>query len=151
MSTTTPIPPTRMAAAKRYLFLFLLGLVVGAISVVMVLRAMEGRKTWRDHYPEAAMYFMDAQVAQLKESVQTNRCAATDTLPRLKALRIAADDLEPAFPGLRDDKRFVGHASKLRGSLDAALASPPLSCEGVTKLVSGINEDCKACHQDFRN
>lgn len=149
MSTTAPVQPTRMHAAKKYLFLFLLGLVIGAISVVMMLRAMEGRKTWRDHYPDAAMHFMQAQAAQLKESVETNRCAATETLPRLKALRTVGDDLEPAFPDLRDDKRFVEHASKLRGTLDAALASPPLSCEGVTKLLSSLGEDCKACHQDF--
>lgn len=151
MSTTAPTQPTRMGAAKKYLFLFLLGLVIGAISVVMLLRTLEGRKTWRDHYPEAAMQVMDAQIKQLEESVKANRCSATDTLPRIKALRTMANDIELAFPDLRDDKRFVEHASKLRGTLDAALASPPLSCEGVTKLVSNVGETCKACHQDFRN
>ncbi|MFD0738348.1 hypothetical protein ACFQZQ_03485 [Lysobacter koreensis] len=151
MSTTAPTQPSRTHAAKKYLFLFLLGLAVGAFAVVMVMRSLEARKTWSDHYPDAAMHYMQAQVAQLDASVETNRCAATETLPRLKALRTVADDLELAFPGLRDDKRFVGHASKLRGTLDAALASPPLSCEGVTKLMAGIGADCKACHQDFRN
>ena len=150
-----PNAATTVAAHKgngsKYLFLFLLGLVIGAISVVMLLRTLEGRKTWRDHYPEAAMQVMDAQIKQLEESVKANRCSATDTLPRIKALRTMANDIELALPDLRDDKRFVEHASKLRGTLDAALASPPLSCEGVTKLVSNVGETCKACHQDFRN
>lgn len=150
MSTPSPIQPSRTNAAKRYLFLFLLGLLIGAICVVMLLRALEGRKTWRDHYPDAAMHFMDAQVKQLGESVTANRCAATDTIPRLKALRTIADDLEPALPSLRDDQRFVAAASKLRGTLDAALSSPPLNCDSVTKLTAAIGENCKACHQDFR-
>jgi hypothetical protein len=36
-----------------------------------------------------------------------NRCAATDTLPHLQALRTMANDIEPAFPDLRDDARFT--------------------------------------------
>lgn len=151
MSTTTTTPPTRSDAAKKYLFLFLLGLVIGAIAVVMLLRALEARKTWRDHYPDAAMRVMDAQLKQLNESVKANRCSATDTLPRIKTMWTMANEIELAFPGLRDDQRFVEHASKLRGSLDAGLASPPLGCEGVTKLVSDVGAACKACHQDFRN
>lgn len=141
----------RKGNGARYLFLFLLGLVIGAIAVVMLLRAMDARKTWRDHYPDAAMRVMDAEVNQLDETVKVNRCSATETLPRIKAMWTMANEIELAFPGLRDDKRFVEHASKLRGSLDTALVSPPLGCEGVTKLATDIRADCKACHQDFRN
>ena len=81
---------------------------------------------------------------------EQNRCAATDVLPNLKALRVMADDLEPAFPDLADDQRFAEHASKMRARLDAALASPPLNCAGVGTTAQGIGETCKACHQDFR-
>ena len=62
-----------------------------------------------------------------------------------------ANDIEPAFPGLSDDKRFIEHASKMRASLDAALASPPLNCAGVGTTAGKVGEACKACHQDFRN
>jgi cytochrome c556 len=61
-----------------------------------------------------------------------------------------ADDIEPAFGDLRDDKRFVNHASKLRATLDDARASPPLNCAGVGVTASKIGDACKACHQDFR-
>ena len=90
-------------------------------------------------------------VGQLKNSTQQNRCAATDTLPHLQTLRAMANDIEPAFGDLRDDQRFSQHASDLRASLDAALANPPLNCAGVGTTLGKIGDDCKACHQDFRN
>ena len=85
-----------------------------------------------------------------EQAVEQNRCAATDTLPHVKALRTTADDLEHAFPGLADDQRFADAASKLRRTLDGALTSPPMNCEGVAALDKEIGGDCKACHQDFR-
>lgn len=143
-------PAAKPSAASRYLFLFLLGLVIGVIAVVMLLRTFEGRKTWEDHYSYAAMNLMQAHVAQLGASAQANRCAATDTLPHLQALRTVANDIEPALVELRDDKRFVAHAGQLRATLDAALAAPPLSCAAVGSTLGNIGEACKACHQDFR-
>ncbi|MGI8561527.1 MAG: hypothetical protein ACR2J7_08885 [Luteimonas sp.] len=153
-STDTPpkeaIHPHAPSAAGRYLFLFLLGLVIGIVSVVMILRALDARKSWQDHYPHAAMQLMQAHVAQLGASTAANRCAATDTLPHLQALRTIANDIEPAFVDLRDDARFASHASKLRATLDGALAAPPMSCAGVGAAAKQIGEACKACHQDYR-
>ena len=83
------------AHGSRYLFLFLLGLVVGAVGVVMALRAWDARK---DHFPESLMHVQGWHMDQLGKAVEQNRCAATDTLPHLKALRTTADDLERAFP-----------------------------------------------------
>ena len=58
--------------------------------------------------------------------------------PRVGDLDVSALDhaldLEPAFPDLKDDARFAQHASKLRATLDAALASPPLNCSGITAI-----------------
>lgn len=147
-----PIPANSAAEDKgngsRYLFLFLLGLVIGIIATVMTVRALNARK---DHFPESVMQVQQWHLGQLKSNVEQNRCVPIDTLPHLQALRTMVNDIEPAFSDLRDDKRFIEHAGKLRGSLDTALASPPLSCEGVTKLVSNVGGACKACHQDFRN
>ncbi|MGY0798726.1 hypothetical protein ACW7G0_06720 [Lysobacter sp. A286] len=145
---TTPTPKT--TNGSKYIFLLLLGLVIGVLATVMALRAIESRKGWQDHFPHAAMHLMQAHAAQLGGSVKANRCAATDSLPHLQALRTVANDLEPAFPGLRDDRRFVEHAGNLRATLDSALASPPLNCEGLAKVTKSIGESCKACHQDFR-
>lgn len=144
--STTPAP--KSSNASRYLFLFLIGLVIGAVATVMALRAINARK---DHFHEAVMHVQQWHVKQLKANVQQNRCGATDTLPHLQALRMLANDVEPAFPELRDDQRFVQHASQLRAALDSALATPPMNCPGVTAIAGKVNEACKACHQDFRN
>ncbi|MGV8941389.1 MAG: hypothetical protein ACOH1P_07610 [Lysobacter sp.] len=144
---TNPQPAPNGA---KYLILLSIGLVIGVIATVMVLRAVEDRKDWRDHFPGAAMHVMSAHSAQLQISMKANRCSATDTLPHLQALRTIANDLEPAFPDLSDDKRFAGHASELRATLDAALASPPVNCESLAATTKTIGENCKACHQDFR-
>ena len=134
--------------APRYLILFLIGLVVGVICTVMAMRAIDARQ---DHFPTSVMQVQAWHVGQLKANTDKNRCAATDTLPHLQALRTMANDIEPAFGDLRDDARFAKHASDLRATLDVALASPPLNCAGVGTTLASIGDDCKSCHQDFRN
>lgn len=132
----------------RYFFLFLVGLVVGAIGVVMAMRAIDARK---DHFPESVMEVQQWHLGRLKANVEQNRCNATDTLPHLQALRTMADDIEPAFPDLRDDERFTKAASQLRAAVDQARANPPLNCAGVGSALQDIGGACKACHQDFRS
>jgi hypothetical protein len=134
--------------AQRYLFLFLIGLAMGIIGTVMAMRALDARK---DHFPGSVMQVQQWHMAQLKADVDQNRCAATDTLPHLQALRTMANDIQPAFADLRDDTRFSKHASDFRATLDSALSSPPLNCAGVGTALAKIGEDCKSCHQDFRN
>ena len=138
---------TRPRNASRYLFLLVLGLVIGIVATVMALRAIDAR---RDKFPQAVMQVQQWHLGQLKASIDQNRCGATDSLPHLQALRTLANDLEPAFPDLRDDKRFAAAASQVRADLDATLSSPPLNCAGVASAMKTIGESCKACHQDFR-
>ena len=140
-------PNRKPSNAGRYLFLLLLGLVLGAIGTVMALRAIDARK---DHFPEALMHVQQWHMGQLKADMEQNRCNATDVLPHLQALRMTANDLDAAFPDLRDDARFGDAASKMRATLDSALASPPLNCAGVQALMKDVGGACKACHQDFR-
>ena len=140
------VPVRKSSAAMRYLFLFLLGLVVGIVATVMAMRALDARK---DHYPESVMHVMDAHADVLKANMEQNRCTATDTLPQLQALRMMANDIEPAFGDLREDARFAKHASDFRAALDDSLATPPLNCAGVGTVLGHIGEACKACHQDF--
>ena len=144
---TADATPARKSHASRYLFLFLLGLVVGAIGTVMALRAIDARK---DHFHEAVMHVQAWHAGQLKAGLDANRCSATDALPHLLALRTLANDLEPAFPDLADDERFAGHASKLRATLDGAIAAPPQGCAAVGQALGDVGAACKACHQDFR-
>ena len=146
MSSTDP--NRRPSNAGRYLFLMLLGLVLGAIATVMVLRALDQR---RDPFPEALMYVQQWHMDQLKADMEQNRCNATDVLPHLQALRMTSNDLEAAFPGLKEDQRFGVASSAMRATMDKAVANPPLTCEGVGAAMKSIGEGCKGCHQDFRD
>lgn len=134
-------------SGSKYLFIFLLGLIIGVVATVMALRAIEAR---RDQFPGSVMQVQQWHFGRLRDSIEQNRCDATDTLPHLQSLRTMANDIEPAFPDLSDDKRFADHASKLRATLNAALSSPPLDCAGVGSTVKELGDACKACHQDFR-
>jgi hypothetical protein len=140
-------PPRRPSNAGRYLFLFLLGLVIGVVCAVMALRALQAR---RDPFPEALMNVMAHQSGALRDSAKANRCTTTDTLPRLQSLRALSNDIESGFPGLRDDARFAAAASGLRAGLDKALAAPPADCTQLAAINERIGEDCKSCHRDFR-
>ena len=73
---------TMAGTGARYFFLFLVGLVVGAIGVVMAMRAIDARK---DHFPESVMEVQQWHLGRLKANVEQNRCNATDTLPHLQA------------------------------------------------------------------
>lgn len=140
-------PNRRPSNAGRYLFLLILGLVLGVVATVMAMRALEQRK---DHFPEALMHVQQWHMGQLEGDMEQNRCNATDVLPHLQALRLSANDLEAAFPDLRDDARFKTAASAMRAAADKAVANPPLTCEGVGAAMKSLGESCKACHQDFR-
>lgn len=151
MSTPADATAPRKSSASRYFFLFLLGLVMGAIAVVMLMRTWEGRKTPEDRWHDAAMNILAVHSGRLDANIKANRCAATDLIPSLQSMRAIANDLEPAFPGLADDQRFKDHASDFRRVLDASLANPPLNCAGAGTALQDIGKACKACHQDFRN
>ena len=135
------------SAASRYLFVLIAGLILGIIATVMVLRAWEARQ---DPFPSALMTVMAKQSGQLRDAQQQNRCTLADSLPRLQALRALTNDIDAAFPGMKDDARFQQHASSLRAVLNDALASPPTDCEGLAQVNQSIGENCKACHQDFK-
>ena len=70
--------------------------------------------------------------------------------PHLQALRMLGNDLDQAFPKLRENTRFAAHTGSFRATLDEALASPPMSCPGLQSTLEAIGNDCKACHGDFR-
>ena len=140
-------PNRRPSNAGRYLFLLILGLVLGVIATVMAMRALEERK---DHFPDALMHVQQWHMGELKADMDANRCNATDILPHLQALRVTSNDLDAAFPSLRDDTRFTAASSAMRAATDKAIANPPLTCDGLGATMKSIGETCKGCHQDFR-
>jgi len=121
--------------------------VLGVIATVMTMRALNERK---DHFPDALMHVQQWHMGQLKADMDANRCNATDILPHLQALRVTANDIDAAFPDLRDDTRFTAASSAMRAATDKAIANPPLTCDGLGATMKSIGETCKACHQDFR-
>ena len=138
---------TRSSNAGRYLVLLILSLVVGAIATVMAMRALDARK---DHFPDSLMEVQGWHMGQLKAAMEQNRCGATDVLPHLQTLRMLGNDLEPAFPGLRDDERFRTAAAAMRAAADKAVSAPPLSCQSLAGTMKSLGDSCKACHRDFR-
>jgi hypothetical protein len=139
-------PPRRPSSAHRYLFVLCLGLLIGLIATVMVGRALQAR---RDPFPDSLMQVMQRQSQLLQQAQQQNRCSLADSVPRLQVLRLLSNDLDLAFPGLKDSAQFQQHASQLRGNLNAALARPG-DCTALAQVVETLQADCRACHQDFR-
>ncbi len=140
-------PSRKPSAASRYLFVLIAGVIVGVVATVMLMRALQARQ---DPFPDGLMNVMARQSQLLRESHKQNRCTSNDALPRLQTLRALSNDLELAFPSLRDDARFQQHASQFRSSLDEALANPPADCAALGVVAEQVGNDCKACHQDFR-
>lgn len=140
-------PTRRPSAAYRYLFVAALGLIVGIIATVMVSRAIQARQ---DPFPDSLMHVMQRQVALLGDAQAQNRCSLADSVPRLQTLRSLSNDMDIAFPDMRDNAQFQQHASGLRATLNTALASPPTDCAAMGTLVEKIKTNCQACHQDFR-
>jgi len=151
MSNPTPdTPPPAPSQTGRYLFVLILGLLLGVACVVMALRALESGKTWQDRYPSALMQLMSAHSAQLGQKAEANRCTASELMPHLEAMRMLGNDLEPAFAELGTDRRFMAYASDFRAQLDQLLTEPPHTCDALAEARGGIGAACKACHQDFR-
>ncbi|WMJ69767.1 hypothetical protein [Stenotrophomonas sp. 24(2023)] len=140
-------PPRRPSAAQRYLFMLGLGLLIGLVATVMVGRALQARQ---DPFPSSLMQVMERQLAQLHTAQQHNRCSLADSQPRLQSLRLLSNDLDLAFPGLKDSAGFQQHGSQLRATLNSALASPAVDCAALATVVAQLQQDCRACHQDFR-
>lgn len=140
-------PSRPKSHGKRYLFLLILGFVVGVIATVMGMRALQARQ---DPFPDALMHVQEWHMGQLKTALEQNHCSPTDALPHLQALRMTSNNLEDAFPGLRDDERFRSAASAMRGAADKAIGSPPLSCAAFGATIKSMGETCRGCHRDFR-
>jgi cytochrome c556 len=145
--TDTPASPRKPSAASRYLFVLIAGLLIGAIASVMAMRALQERQ---DPFPDSLMQVMAKQSQLLRANQEQNRCSPNEVLPRLQTLRYLSNDLDHAFPALRDDERFQKHASQFRATLNEAIAAPPADCTALTAATQKIGADCKACHQDFR-
>ena len=131
----------------RNAILIALGLAIGIIGTAMAMNALNRGP----HMTKSVMQVMDYHLDGLQTTSEANRCAVSDTLPHLQAIRMVSNDIEPVFASRITDPKFKQRASDLRASLDALLAIPPVNCAAVGAAMKRIGGACKACHQDFRS
>ncbi|PPT50817.1 hypothetical protein [Xanthomonas arboricola] len=140
-----PAPPTEQSRASRYAFLLVLGILIGLVCTVMVARVLQAR---RNPVPDSLMQVMAYQLRGLQADTDGG-CNPIRQRARLQSLRLLADELEPAFPDIGEDRRFGEHASALRTVLDQAQRTPPADCAALAAVRPQINDACEACHRDF--
>lgn len=131
----------------RYAILIVIGLVIGIIGTAMAMNALNRGP----HMDKSVMQMMDYHMDGLHTTMQANRCAVSDAVPHLQAMRMISNDIEPVFASAITDPKFKQHASELRARLDGLLANPPADCAAVGAAMSRIGNACKACHQDFKD
>ncbi|WP_017162691.1 cytochrome c [Xanthomonas phaseoli] len=138
-------PPTQ-SRAVRYAFMLVLGLLIGLVASVMVANALRAR---RDPVPDSLMQIMAYQLRALRPDAGAT-CTPMQQQRRLQSLRLLADEVEPAFPAIGEDRRFSEHAQALRAVLDQAARVTPSDCSQLGELHTRISDACEACHRDFR-
>lgn len=131
----------------RVLVLFIVGLLIGALGTLIAVNTLRQGTP----YPNAVMAVMGQQMKALDRSVKANRCAPADLTPRLQAIRLLANDIEPAFVDMREEVQFGRYASDLRAIADASLQTPPATCTAAAATVSQLGKACDSCHRDYKN
>lgn len=125
----------------------LLGLIIGIIGTSMASNALRQGSA----FPHGVMAVTAHHLGAARDAVAAGKCARSDTEAHFRAVRVLADDIEPAFvPTGGDDALFARYAAQLREKADAALARSDDACPSLTEAVGGIGDACKACHRDFR-
>ncbi|CAD0342624.1 hypothetical protein [Xanthomonas hortorum] len=138
--------PPHQSRASRYAFMLILGLLIGLVCSVMVARALQAR---RNPVPDSLMQVMAYQLRSLQPGAG-EVCNPTQQQARLQSLRLLADELEPAFADIGEDRRFGEHAQALRAALDQAQRAPLHDCAAIAAIKTPLSDTCDACHRDFR-
>src|SRR3546814_20923730 len=73
-----PAKPAKPSAASRYLFVFLVGLVIGSVSLVIILRTVAARTTWQAYYPHAALQLFVAHMAHVNDTTRDHHSSSND-------------------------------------------------------------------------
>ncbi|MDR2872376.1 MAG: hypothetical protein LBV45_07655 [Xanthomonadaceae bacterium] len=139
--------PTSRSNASRYLIIGVLGIVIGAVVGIMLMRFWQARQ---DPFPDALMNVIAKQSSILKKRFEANQCTVNDTMPRIQALRYLANDLELAYPSLNRNQNFIRHSSNMRNILDTAIAEPPTDCASLSAFNNELGGSCGACHKEFK-
>lgn len=131
----------------RMVVMLVLGLFIGAVGTVMALNAL----SQGDEFPDGVMAVLSHHTAQVRRSIEADRCDAAAIGDDVMTMRLVARDIEPAFLAEGyEDARFSDHAGHLAQRIDALQASLGQSCRAVGEAALAVGEACKRCHQDYR-
>jgi cytochrome c556 len=131
----------------KYLILFLIGLLAGAMGATIFVNTMRQR----DAYARGLMDVMQHHYAGLRENIRARRCEATASTYAISQLRTLATDVDSAiYPDATPDAPFREFSSRLSTMLDAASAAAPADCTVLATHVQRIGKVCDECHQQYR-
>lgn len=131
----------------RSILLLILGLVVGALGAVKINNVLH----MRDAYPRGVMSVMQHHLGALGQDLRKGACPAAEAQPHLQRLQVMQAEIVPAFAhdiGAKPD--FRKHAQKLADAVAQGIQAAPADCPALGKVVSGIGDACKSCHQIYR-
>lgn len=132
---------------RAVLIALAVGLLIGIIGTVMAMSSLKSGP----HMTAVLMHMQDFHFDALKDNVKANRCAVTDNLPHLQALRTLSNDIEPIFLPIDKEADFRQKASNFRAALDSAIAAPPADCPALGAAMTRIGHECGSCHKEFKD
>lgn len=128
----------------RAAILLVLGLAIGVLGTVFVMRALNQRNP----FPRAVMSVMNYHFGELEQSVKAKQCDAAPASEHLLRLESTAADVPSAFPGV--DQPFLDAAGHLRTTLENAVQAHPADCAALAAAIKPVGEACQSCHEKYR-
>ncbi|MGA9334307.1 MAG: cytochrome C [Rudaea sp.] len=132
----------------RNLFVFLLGIAIGALATANIISALRQR----DAYPRGLMDVMQYHLGALRTQAKMQHCTE-EVSAHLAVMRVLSHQIEPAIYGNEpSDPEFGADASHLRNALDLVgdAAAPPASCAALMRAVIQVGQACDTCHRSYR-
>lgn len=130
----------------RALVLIVVGLVIGSMTSMSVLNALQTANA----KPRAVMTLLGHHLQSARKAVTGSKC--TDSSPHLLAIALLAGDINVLFPSMGDhDAEFKRYASKLHSvANEAAVLPAEATCSEFTEALGRVGDACKACHREFK-
>lgn len=134
----------------RAAILLALGLFIGIVATVMTLGALRQGTPFHQGLMSVMAHHLGSLRAMGEPDTPASDCDVQSVQRHLAMLRLAGDDLEPAFLPTMNDERFRQYAGNYRDALDTALSQPAESCAAAARQAAALGDTCSACHRDFR-
>lgn len=132
----------------RYLVVLLIGVFLGGMGSMTVLRALQARHA----QPRALMTLIEQQQRRLQAEAESASCTGPGLAARLMNLGTLAGLIEESFAGSSTDALFERYRKILIAAVrDAhARATGGSDCAPMRESLARIGDACDGCHRDFR-